>query len=240
MFKFQPSYSFDALSRHVEDVRKNRVTLMYGDAIYNAIFYSALHPTKSRYPELLKKDAELAAEALEIWTPFENDVKTCVTALREVKSFTEEEKVYLTNVMAYGIIGCKYIDPFYRAEMMGDRLDVFLKCAKQSDEVIKVEICKAIEDFIKVVPLNAYEFFNSTDSSTNVVVNGIEMPENGILYGLTIALLPVTKRAMDLTTYLLNIRSMDCNFIPGLPGSNAMFDNDEGECYEIKKVYKNT
>lgn len=237
MFKFEPSYSFEAITKHVAAVKKDRVTLMYGDAIYNAILYGGLCPEKSRYPNLLKRDAELTAEAKEVWEPFEQDVKNCVSVIKEVGSLDSGTKEFLAGVLEKGIIGCFYNNPVYRAEHMGEHLKLILKQLKQSPDLVRVEICRAIESFLELTGMYVYEFSNTEDQTTNVSVNGVIMPHDGILYGIIVALLPVTERAMAITCWLLTHQESG-TFNPADPNLNALFTESEGTVFEVERVSK--
>lgn len=237
MFKFTPSYSFEAITKHVDAVKKDRVTLMYGDAMYNAILYGGLCPEKSRYPNLLKRDAELTAEAKEVWEPFEQDVKNCISVIKEVGSLDSDTKEFLAGVLEKGIIGCYYNNPVYRTEYMGERLRLVLKLLKQSSDLVRVEICRAIESFLELTGMYAYEFSNTEDQTTNVSVNGVIMPQDGILYGVIVALLPITERAMAITCWLLNHQESGA-FNPADPNWNAFFTEDEGTIFGVEKVFK--
>lgn len=238
MFEFTPSYSFEAITKHVEAVKKARVTLMYGDAIYNAILYGGLYPERSRYPNLLKHDAELTAEAKEVWEPFEQDVKNCISVISEVDSLDSDNKTYLSGVLEKGIIGCFYNNPVYRSEYMGERLKFALKLLKQSSNLVKVEICRAIENFLELAADYAYEFSNTEDQTTNVSVGGIVMPEGGILYGTIIALLPTTERAMAISSWLLNNQESNSYNLHDPRLFSYFFNEDEGETFTVEKVFK--
>lgn len=237
MFTFTPSYSVDSITNHVAAIKKNRVTLRYGDAIYNAVLYGGLYPEESRYPNLLKRDAELTAEATEVWEPFEKDVMNCISVIKDVESLDTDTKNYLIGILEKGIIGCFYNNPVYRSECMGERLKLVLKLLKQSPDLERVEICRAIENFLELTAMYAYEFSNTEDQSTNVSINGIIMPKDGILYGIIIALLPVTDKALTISNWLLKHQE-NGDYDPSDPILNTFFTADEGEYYSVEKVFK--
>lgn len=234
MFIFTPSYSVDEITQHVESIRKDRVTLSKSTAICDALFYSLTYPDKSKYPNILKRDEELTHEANKVWNPFIHDVEICISVIEKTNSIDSDTKNFLIEVLRKGILGCFFNDPVYRTKYMGDRLTSTLKLLKQSPDFVRIEIFKAIENFLSLTSMYVYEFTNTVDQSTNVTINGIEMQENGILYGMIIALLPMTKKAMDLTNWLLQDQEND-NYDPDYSKLKRILNEKEGRLLPVKK-----